>query len=365
MPKVILISQSPLPATKIGSWTTLYKNYLEADHKIDILICKKPKLLLKKIKYQFINDNLIIKIISRIKKKSHLNALFALNKVTKNDTKYIIQVVDNFKIITDLENLLIRKRIRKNCYIQFFYHGFAPYLENNKSIKFFKAIDEMVLLTNDSYKKHKSYYNALPCKFTVLYNGIDDSKFKMISSIEKLNLKKKLNIRRKTVFFWCSQDRPKKGLNLILDAWREVYANNQEIVLLVVGSSRNEEIEGVCFIGRIPNNELPKYYQASDVYLFSSLCQEGFGLSLIEALHCGCYCIASSIGGIPEVLEYGKFGELVERPHFIKDWVDAINGYLKIKSSENNFHKELYTTKSWNSNMNKIITGAKLVLDKL
>ena len=58
----------------------------------------------------------------------------------------------------------------------------------------------------------------------------------MISSIEKLKLKEKLNVTGKTVFIWCSQDRPKKGLNLILDAWREVYATNQEIVLLVVGS---------------------------------------------------------------------------------------------------------------------------------
>ena len=173
MPKVILISQSPLPANKIGSWTTLYKNYLEADHKIDIIICKRPKRLFKKIKYQFIDDNLLIRIRSRIKKKTYLNALFALNKVIKKDTKYIIQVVDNFKIIKDLENLLIRKGIRKNCYIQFFYHGFAPYLVNTKSIKFFEAIDEMVLLTNDSYKKHKSYYNALPCKFSILHNGID------------------------------------------------------------------------------------------------------------------------------------------------------------------------------------------------
>ena len=128
--------------------------------------------------------------------------------------------------------------------------------------------------------------------------------------------------------------------------------------------TRNEKIEGVCFIGRVPNNELPKYYQVSDVYLFSSLWQEGFGLSLIEALHCGCYCIASSIGGIPEVLEYGKFGELVERPNFVNDWIDAINGYLKNKCLENNFQKELYTMKSWNSDMNKIINRAKQGLNK-
>ena len=45
MPKVILISQSPIPAFKVCSLTTLDENYLDADHKIDTLIFKKPKLL--------------------------------------------------------------------------------------------------------------------------------------------------------------------------------------------------------------------------------------------------------------------------------------------------------------------------------
>ncbi len=365
MPKVILISQSPLPATKIGSWTTLYKNYLESDHKIDFIICKKPTVIFTTVKYQFVKETFFSKIISRFKKKSHLNSLRALNKVVNKNNKYIIQVVDNFKIIPDIENLLLRRGIRSNCYIQFFYHGFAPFLENYKSIKFFEVIDEMILLTNDSYKMHKAFYNVLPCRFSIMHNGIDEKIFHKVSIIEQNKLKDKFNIAGKTVFIWCSQDRPKKGLDLILDVWKRVHSINQEIVLLVIGSNKSEIIEGVHFIGRIPNNDLPEYYQAADVYLFPSLWQEGFGLSLIEALHCGCYCIASAIGGIPEVLGYGKYGVLINRPHVITDWVDSINFYLKNKPVKNNFSKELYTTESWNSSMNNIIEESKLNLTKL
>ena len=43
MPKVILISQVPLPFSNIGSWTTLYKNYLQGDHSIDYIICPEPQ----------------------------------------------------------------------------------------------------------------------------------------------------------------------------------------------------------------------------------------------------------------------------------------------------------------------------------
>lgn len=358
MAKVILISQTPLPSSKIGSWTTLYKNYIEADHKIDFIICKKPNFEFDSVNYQFIEETFLTKIESKIKEKSYLGSLKTLNKILNLNEKYIIQVVDNFKIVNDLENLLKQKGIRDNCYIQFFYHGFQPYLDSKKGDFFFNSINEMVLLTNDSYKAHKNYYNSLSCNFSILHNGIDENKFFGVSSINKKILKERLNIKSKSVFLWCSQDRPKKGLDLILDVWKRVFTNNEEMVLLVIGANRSKEVDGVFFMGKISNSKIPIYYQVSDVYLFPTLCQEGFGLSLIEALHCNCFCIASNNGGVAEVLEYGKYGLLIERPNMISEWVNAINYYLENKPVSNSFSKKLYTTKKWNKNMNRIIENA-------
>ena len=106
-------------------------------------------------------------------------------------------------------------------------------------------------------------------------------------------------------------------MHLILDAWKRVYAQRQDIILWVIGCEPKSPQEGVMYLGRILNDELPSYFQASDCFLFPTLCHEGFGLSLIEALHCGNYCIASALGGVPEVLQYGKFGKLIENPHFV------------------------------------------------
>ncbi len=54
---------------------------------------------------------------------------------------------------------------------------------------FFEAIDEMVLLTNDSYLAHKNYYTILPTRFSVLHNGIDTSKFYALLPQEKESVK--------------------------------------------------------------------------------------------------------------------------------------------------------------------------------
>lgn len=360
MSKVILISQLPLPYQKIGSWTTMYKNYLEKDHQVDYLVCEKPVKEFSNLKYSYVNSNFLTKVQKKITKNRYLGYLKALEKIIQADEQYVIQVVDNFGIVKHLQDFLVSKKIRQKCYLQFFYHGFPPFHENFHGRWFYETIDEMVLLTIDSYQVHKNYYTILPTRFSVLHNGIDTTKFHSISLPEKAVLKKDKGVLDKKVFVWCSQDRPKKGLHILLDAWKSVYAIRQDIVLWVIGCAPKAALDGVVYLGMIPNDELPNYFQVSDCYLFPTLCHEGFGMSLIEALHCGNYCIASAIGGVPEVLQYGKLGKLIENPHFVSEWEDAINEFLNGNFEIPELDKELYSAENWNKGMNAIIDKAKL-----
>jgi glycosyltransferase involved in cell wall biosynthesis len=76
-------------------------------------------------------------------------------------------------------------------------------------------------------------------------------------------------------------------------------------------------------------------------------------------LHCGNYCIASAIGGVPEVLQYGKLGKLIENPHFVSAWENAILDFLENPVPEITISPELYSSESWSAGMNSIITNAK------
>ncbi|WP_255515599.1 glycosyltransferase family 4 protein [Flavobacterium sp. ZT3R18] len=359
MTKVILISQVPLPFSKIGSWTTLYKNYLQGEHQIDFIICEPPEKQFENVKYSLVANDLIFKIRRKIKKNWYLGYLEALDRILKPNEKYIIQIIDNFGIVKPLTSFLVAKGLRSNCCLQFFYHGFPPFYENYHGRWFFDSIDEMVLLTNDSYLAHKNYYTVLPTRFAVLHNGIDTTKFFPLSLKEKQAIKQTKNTNDKTVFVWCSQDRPKKGLNILLQAWKRVYETRQDMVLWVIGCEPKTPQDGVVYLGRIPNDELPVYFQTSDCYLFPTLCHEGFGMSLIEALHCGNYCIASAIGGVSEVLQYGKLGKLIENPHFVSAWENAILDFLEDPVPKITISPELYSSESWSAGMNSIITNAK------
>jgi glycosyltransferase involved in cell wall biosynthesis len=170
------------------------------------------------------------------------------------------------------------------------------------------------------------------------------------------------------IFIWCSQDRPKKGLDFILQVWKEIFEKyGNEVELLIIGSTREMEYPGVNFIGRVPNNELAKYYQISDFYLFPSLWKEGFGIVLAEALKSGCYCIASNQGGIPEVLQFGKIGKIVNNPNFSNEWVVAIIEAIEIyRQYDYNspyadyIDANLYDMDNWSNEMNTLINHAKL-----
>jgi len=360
MAQTILISQVPLPYSQIGSWTTLYHNYLIDNPEIDYIVCEKPETLFPKVKYSIVENTNLLKIQKKFSKNKYLGYFKALEKILKEDDKFIIQIIDNFGIVKPLIEFLEKKGKRNKCYLQFFYHGFPPFYENFSSRWFFEVIQEMVLLTKDSYKVHKEYYTVMPTKFSVLHNGIDTSKFYKLTAEGKGNLKKQLGVSSQRVFVWCSQDRPKKGLHILLDAWKKVYETRQDIVLWVIGCEPKDPVLGVKYLGKIPNNELPKYYQASDCYLFPTLWHEGFGMSLVEALHSGSFCIASANGGVPEVLQYGKLGKLIVKPNFVEEWENAILEFLANEESPSiSFSKNLYSSKNWNLGMNKIIENAK------
>src|SRR5439155_19926136 len=67
--------------------------------------------------------------------------------------------------------------------------------------------------------------------------------------------------------------------------------------------------ERVRFLGRVPDAELPLWYNIADIFAYPSL-YEGFGLPALEAMACGTPVIASNTSSLPEVV--GEAGILVD-----------------------------------------------------
>ena len=85
--------------------------------------------------------------------------------------------------------------------------------------------------------------------------------------------------------------------------------------------------EHVSFVGKIPRNEMYRYYSACDLFVFPGI-RESLGLVFLEAQSCGLPVVAFDNAGVPEAVAHGKSGFLV--PMYAADlFADAIDRLLK------------------------------------
>ncbi len=69
--------------------------------------------------------------------------------------------------------------------------------------------------------------------------------------------------------------------------------------LLARGFSQ-ADLEGIHFLGFVPNESIHKAYQLAECFVLATLC-ESFGIPILEALATGCPAIVPSTGAAPEV----------------------------------------------------------------
>src|SRR5437867_11234434 len=103
------------------------------------------------------------------------------------------------------------------------------------------------------------------------------------------------------------------GLDTLLDAMAIVRRRRPDARLLIGGAgSLRTSLEAraralaleahVTFLGFIPDETLPSYYHAADVFVLPTRELEGFGLVTVEALACGTPVLGTPVGATPEVL---------------------------------------------------------------
>jgi glycosyltransferase involved in cell wall biosynthesis len=62
--------------------------------------------------------------------------------------------------------------------------------------------------------------------------------------------------------------------------------------------------------GFVPADDLPALYAVADAFVMPSL-EEGFGMTVVEAMAAGTPVVGTRVGGIPALVDDGETGELV------------------------------------------------------
>lgn len=112
---------------------------------------------------------------------------------------------------------------------------------------------------------------------------------------------------------------PSKGIKILIDGVNLVHQQKQNIRLEIYGDGpqRRELEEYIAYKGMDGfirfhgfSSELDAVYPSMDLFVLPSL-HEGLGIALLEAMAYGVPVIGSKVGGIPEIIQAGYNGELV------------------------------------------------------
>lgn len=192
---------------------------------------------------------------------------------------------------------------------------------------------------NESVRR---WYPVRKNRIYTILNGIDTFGFSP-NDLERNRLRKRLGIKEKEFLLMTSGTISKeKGHHLAVETLNRLLKKNVNIKLMIVGDgeylvslSRLIDKFGlkdrVILTGFVPNESISNYYNAADIYLIPTLRVEGLPFALIEAMSIGLPIIASKMGGIPNIMEDGKEGFLIN-PGDINDMVSKILILLKDRS---------------------------------
>ncbi len=170
----------------------------------------------------------------------------------------------------------------------------------------------VIVLSEFMKQQVMSTHGIAPSYITVVPGAADPATFYPAQDRNEVRRELKLP-ENHTILFTVRNLVPRMGLEHLLEAMTMLGEEQQNLLLLIGGEgqlrSQLKELirsrglqDSVQLLGFVPEDQLAKYYQASDLVVMPTLQLEGFGLVTVEALACGTPVVGTPVGAIPEVL---------------------------------------------------------------
>ncbi len=174
-------------------------------------------------------------------------------------------------------------------------------------------------------------------------NGIDLNHFnpKLFSEIDKIELKKNLNISKKDfVFIYVGRLVSDKGINELVAAFEKILVNNLNVRLLLVGNFENDldplfpetyrilkQNKSIISVGF--QEDVRPYFAVANALIFPSY-REGFPNVVLQAGAMNLPSIVTNINGCNEIIQ-DNFNGLIIKSKNENDIFDSMNRLLNDK----------------------------------
>ena len=251
----------------------------------------------------------------------------------------------------------------------FGYLLFLPFNLGNLAIerRILQSSHRIIAVSHQVKQQIIEHYPVPDAKITVIPNGVDIGRFRPDAD-RRAEIRGRYSITEKAlVLIFVGNLFQVKGLDLILDAVAQI----RDVYLFVIGEdvnitsyqdmARRAGLEDrVIFTGKIAAN-IENYYAASDIFILPSA-SEGFPLSALEAAATGLPLVATSAGGLAELIENGINGYIISRD------VEDIKGKILLLLSKPEIRRgmgEAARKRAMRYSWDRVIVGIEKVYDEV
>lgn len=219
------------------------------------------------------------------------------------------------------------------------------------------------------YSKAYSYVDAYICCSYFLKSKLDTQKRFRDKTIGLHNFKKEMphldNIQKKGYVLEFGHLSRDKGTDTLLEVAKKM--PNTEFVFIGYGPSvdKMKDIPNVKYLGFKTGEELYRIIAEAAISVCPSEWYENCPYSVMESVLLGTPVVGSKMGGIPELIEPGKTGELFEAGN-VEELMKAIKKVLQTQDVLERYTKNCSqvnyeTTESYYVKLMKIYRGEKNV----
>src|SRR5690606_15583254 len=128
------------------------------------------------------------------------------------------------------------------------------------------------------------------------------------------------------------------GVHLLFEIMEPLLTENKNLKLHIVGTGPLADAlkkqmnpllgNQIIFYGWLEQSEIYKVYEQTDIFLIPSVYPDNFPIVCIEALYFGKPVIIFNVGGLPEMVEDGYNGRVIE-PYNIEEMRLRLNELIK------------------------------------
>ena len=191
-----------------------------------------------------------------------------------------------------------------------------PKVKYSRALRLLLGSSDLVVTPSQRYQKDfSSIFPGLKEKTTFIYNGVDLA--------ELSNGSEDATKGDQDRYILCiAAHNANKGIDVLLHAFKQLDERSPSLKLILVGDGplrgelENLAIslgiyERVKFLGFQGRTQIVKLLHNCEIFVLPSRA-ESFGMVITEALACKKPVVTTTVGGIPEIIENGKTGILVE-----------------------------------------------------